>query len=328
MISAYIIYIVFFIMLAAFFSGSETAFTSLKFIKLIHLIEKKNKAALLVHSIIKRPDKLLATTLVGTNISVVVASALATNLVIQFNKNSASLIATCFMLPLMLIFGEIIPKRIGQNKSNQACLKIAPFVSFAQRIFSPVVIVISAITTSLLNLIGPRTIKKNPFLTKDEIKLIIRDVTKEGIIEDYEKEVIDRIFDFTLTKAVDIMLPVKEAASIYLTESRQDILDKSKKFGFTRLPVFEGKYIKGVVNIFDIFYNDENKSWQEFIRPLRSVDFNERLDVVFSIMQPNKETMAAVSKDNVPIGILTMEDLIEEIVYRAKPEPIQIQKKT
>ena len=319
MILAYIIYIILSIGLAAFFSGSETAFTSIKFIKLVHLIEKKDKPALTVHSILKRPDKLLATTLVGTNISVVIASALATNLIFQFNERYASTIATCFMVPLILIFGEIVPKTIGRNKSNQICLKIAPLILFVQRIFSPIIVIISAITASLLNLIAPRTIKKNPLLTKDEIKLIIRDVSKEGIIEDYEREVIDRIFDFTLTKAVDIMVPLKEVANIGYKQSGEEVLEKSRRFGFTRLPVFENKNIKGVINIFDIFYNSQDKDWHEFIRPLRTVSFDDRLDVVFSLMQPNKETMVAVLKNNSPIGILTVEDLIEEIVYRTKP---------
>jgi CBS domain containing-hemolysin-like protein len=320
MIAAYIIYIILSILFAAFFSGSETAFTSVKFIKLIHLVEKKDRAALLVHNILKRPDKLLATTLVGTNISVVIASAFATDFVLHFNEFAAPTIATCFIVPLILIFGEIIPKTVSQNKSNQICLKIAPLVLFSEKALSPIVIIISSITTSLLNLITPRTIKKNPFLTKDEIKLLLRDVTKEGIIEDYETEVIDRIFDFTLTKAADIMVPIKETTTIGAQESKQEVLEKSKRFGFTRLPVFDGKEIKGVINIFDIFYNDSGKAWQEFIRPLGSVSFDERLDVVFSVMQPKKEAMVAVLSSNMPIGILTMEDLIEEIVYRAKPE--------
>ncbi|MFC1645968.1 hemolysin family protein [Candidatus Omnitrophota bacterium] len=319
MIFAYIFYIILSMILAAFFSGSETAFTSVKFIKLVHLIEKKDIPALLVHSILKRPDKLLATTLIGTNISVVIASAFATNLAFQFNQHAASLIATCIMFPLMLVFGDLIPKTICQNKSNSVCLKVAPMVLFAQKILAPIITIVSAITAFLLNLITPREIKKNPFLTKDEIKLIIRNIAKEGLIEDYERGVIDRIFDFTLTKAADIMVPIKEAACIEYKQSKEEILDKSRRFGFTRLPVFEGKNIRGVINIFDVFYNEEEKDWRDSIRPLRSVSFDERLDVVFSLMQPNKETMVVVLKDGLPLGILTMEDLIEEIVYRTQP---------
>ena len=327
MISIYIICIIFSILLEAFFSGSETAFTSIKFIKLVHLLERKDKAALQAHKILKRPDRLLATTLVGTNIAVVIASSFATKLAFQFNPVYASGIATAFMVPLILIFGEIVPKTISQNKSNQLCLKIAPLVLLAEKIFMPIVIIASAITTSLLNLLTPRAIKKNPFLTKDEIKLIIRDVTKEGIIEDYEREVIDRILDFTITKAADIMVPIKEAICVDYNQTKEEILEKSRQFGFTRLPVFQEKDIKGAVNIFDIFYNDDSKKWQDFIRPLRSVSYDDRLDVVFSLMQPNKEAMVVVLKNDLPLGILTMEDLIEEIVYKAQPVVSQSQTK-
>jgi putative hemolysin len=111
------------------------------------------------------------------------------------------------------------------------------------------------------------------------------------------------------------MVPLKEAAYVQYKYSRQEVLDKAKVFGFTRLPVLEDKNIKGVVNIFDIFYNADDKDWHEFTRPLRTISFDERLDNVFSLMQPNKELMAVVTKDNLPVGILTMEDLIEEIVY-------------
>jgi len=319
MILAYIIYIILSMVLTAFFAGSETAFTSIKFMKLVHLIEKKDKAAILVHNILKRPDKLLTTTLVGTNISVVLASALATNLIFQFNKSFSSIIAACIMVPLILIFGEIIPKIISQNKSNQICLRVAPLVIFSEKILSPIIIVISAITSLLLNLLSPTVIKKNPFLTKDEIKLLIRDVSKEGAIKDYEREVIDKILDFTITKAADIIVPMKEVVCVEYRQSKEEVLEQSKKFGFTRLPVFEGGNIKGIINIFDIFYNDQNRDWKEFIRPLKSVRFDERLDIVFSLMQPDKETMVIVLKDNSPLGILTMEDLIEEIVYRTQP---------
>jgi len=327
MIPAYITYIILSISLGAFFSGSETAFISVKFMKLVHLIEQKHKPAILLHKMLKRPDKLLATTLIGTNIAVVLASAFTTKLIFQFNQDSASFLATLFLAPLVLIFGEIVPKTICRNRSNQIALNIAPLFLFAQKLLSPILVIVRLITTSLLNIIAPRTIKKNPFLTRDEVKTIFRDVTKEGIIEDYEREVIDSIFDFTLTKSADIMVPVNETTFVQYSDTKEDILNKSRRFGFTRLPVFEGKELKGVINIFDIFYNNKDKDWHEFIRLLLSVSFNDRLDVVFSVMQPNKETMVAVFKNNACVGILTMEDLIDEIIHRAKPSTVALQDK-
>jgi len=319
MISSYFFYIFLAIGLAAFFSGSETAFTSIKFIKLIDLIEKKDKRALLVHRMLKRPDRLLATTLIGTNISLVLASTLATNFFMKFNQEMGSLYATVFTVPLILVFGEIIPKTICQNKSNRMAILMAPLLNLAQNIFMPFVLMMNAISSFLSGLIAPRAVKKNPLLTKDEIKIIIREVAKDGILEDYERQVIDRILDFTLTKAVDIMVDLNKVAGVAYTYNREEVLAQAKKFDFTRFPVFDKGTLKGVLNIFDVFYNQQEKEWQRFIRPIRMVSFNDRLDVVFSVMQPNKETMVAVMKENRCIGILTIEDLIEEIIYRVNP---------
>ena len=323
MIITYLFFIFAAVILAAFFSGSETAFTSIKFMKLVNLVEKQDKRALLVHRIISRPDKLLATTLIGTNVSVVLASALATDLFMRFNPSTASLMATILIVPLVLVFGEIIPKTICQNKSNQASMIVAPLLFFVQNMLRPIIAVVSAITNFLLELIGPRIVKKNPFLTKEEIKLIVRDVAKEGALEDYERQVIGRIFDFTLTKAADIMVGLNKVARLSHSQTKEEILRHAQNFGFTRFPVFDSGTLKGVLNIFDVFYNPEDNQWQKFIRPIRMVSFNDRLDVVFSVMQPNKETMVAVMKENKCVGILTMEDLIEEIVYRTTPHQIQ-----
>ena len=323
MIITYLFFIFAAVILAAFFSGSETAFTSIKFMKLVNLVEKQDKRALLVHRIISRPDKLLATTLIGTNVSVVLASALATDLFMRFNPSTASLMATILIVLLILVFGEIIPKTICQNKSNQASMIVAPLLFFVQNMLRPIIAVVSAITNFLLELIGPRIVKKNPFLTKEEIKLIVRDVAKEGALEDYERQVIGRIFDFTLTKAADIMVGLNKVARLSHSQTKEEILRHAQNFGFTRFPVFDSGTLKGVLNIFDVFYNPEDNQWQKFIRPIRMVSFNDRLDVVFSVMQPNKETMVAVMKENKCVGILTMEDLIEEIVYRTTPHQIQ-----
>jgi len=323
MISAYLLYIAIALLFAAFFSGSETAFTSIRFIKLVHLVEKKNKRALLVHRLLRRPDRLLATTLIGTNISVVVASTFATNLAMLgiHHYGYASVIATLCLAPLVLIFGEIIPKTIAHNKANRMCLAVAPFLFFTKKVLSPIMLVVSGITASLLKVLFPKEVKKNPFLTKDEIKLIIRDIAKEGVLEDYEQKVIDSIFDFTLTRAIDIMVPLKEIRFIPFGATRAEILQLSHKYGFTRFPVFEGKTLKGVFNMFDLFYHEPNRDWREYIRPLRTVSFDDRLDIVFSVVQPNKETMVGVLKNTEAIGILTVEDLIEEIVYHARVAP-------
>lgn len=314
MILGYIFFIVLFLSLAGFFSGAETAFVSVNFLKLLYLIEKRNKHALIVHNLLKKPDRLLATTLIGTNLSIVISSALSTSLFFHITERYAVIVSSILISFLVLIYSEILPKTIFRYKANRLILKVAPSLLFFERIFLIPLKVIGFIVESLTNLIGSKEFKKNPFLTKDEIKILIRDVSREGIIKQEEKALIDRIFEFTLTKVADIMIPLKEVVSVNYTDSEELIKEKAKIYGFSRFPVFENKDIKGVINIFDLFYNEGD--WRQFIRPLRKVKISERIDKLFSQMQLNKESMAAVIKDKKLIGIVTMEDIIEEIIER------------
>ncbi len=303
--------------LEAFFSGAETAFVSVNFLKLMHLIEKKNKRAMMVHDLIKKPDWLLTTTLIGTNLSVVASSACATALFAQINPGYAALLTTLVMTPLAFVFCQLLPKTIGRYHANRASLYLAPYLKFSEKIFFPFVHFFSFIANAIAKVVNPRGLRKNPFLTKDDIKSLIKDISREGILEPHEKEAIDKIFDLTLEKAADVMVPLNEIVGVDLAENTDSIKEKCRASRFTRFPVFYMKKPEGLINIFDIFYAaGQAKDWKLFIRPLMRVESTESLDKVFSKMQPNKEIMAAVFKQDEMIGILTMEDLMEDITLK------------
>jgi putative hemolysin len=299
----------------AFFSGSETALISMNILRIEHLIEKKNKFALMAHDLLKKPDRLLATTLVGTNLSVVVASSVATSLFTEIFGKKGPLVAICVMTPIALVFGELIPKTVFRSNANSLALKISFPLRFFQKLLFPLVFIISLIADRLTKLISPKGVVKNPFLTKDEIQIAVKEIYKQGILNEEEKKYIDRIFEFTLTKVGDIMVPLAKVVSVNYDDSIGAIKDKAQHFGFTRLPVFQDKLIKGVINIYDVLFN-ENVDWHTFIRPIRETHVNEHLDRLFALMQPNKESITVVFKDNTIVGIVTMEDLIEEITTK------------
>ncbi len=307
-----IILIILALVLEGFFSGSETALVSVNLMKLRHLVEKKHRRAQVAYRLMLRPDRLLATTLVGTNTAVVISSALATFLFTHFFKERGALIAIFVMTPLALIFGEIIPKTVCRRRANEIVLRVAPLLYFFQSLLKPAVFITSGVAKSLLFLINPKGTRKNPFLTREEIKLLIKEIAREGVLEEHEKEVIDSIFEFTLTRVENIMVPFKNVVYADYAEEKHSIKEKSKKYGFTRFPVFKNKELLGMVNIFDLFYHEDD--WRRHIRPLRKVGINERLDAIFPKMQPNKESMAAVVKNKKVAGIFTMEDLMEEVV--------------
>ena len=299
----------------AFFSGAETAFTSVNFLKLIHLIEKKNKRAILVHDLLKKPDRLLATTLVGTNLCVVVSSACATAVFAKILPVYAALLTTIVMTPLSFIFAQLLSKTVARYHANRMVLLVAGPVEFSSRALLPLVAFFSFLAAAIARLVSPTGLKKNPFLTKDEVKSLIKDISREGILEPQEKEAIDKIFDMTLTRAADIMVPLKNVASFDLGDDVVSLKQKIRTSSFTRFPVFSGKELKGMVNIFDIFYA-QFRDWPSLIRPIVRVDQEESLDKVLSRLQPQKENMAAVYKGAELVGILAMEDLMEEITSK------------
>lgn len=299
----------------AFFSGAETAFVSVNFLKLMHLIEKKNKYAMLVHNLLKKPDRLLTTTLIGTNLSVVVSSACATALFSRVSAPYAALLTTAVLTPVSFIFCQLLSKTVFRYKANRIVLFVAEPLYWSEKIFFPFVIFFSFIASSVARLINPRGLKKNPFLTKDEIKSLIKDISREGILEAHEKEAIDKIFDMTLTKAADIMVPAKNIVSLDSSDTIEAVKAKCRTSLFTRFPVLEGKELKGILNIFDHFYGDA-PDWRVLIRPVLRVEHEESVDKVFSKMQPNKDMVAAVYKAGEFVGILTMEDLVEDITAK------------
>lgn len=304
----------------AFFSGSEIALVSMNILKIEHLIERKNKFAIMAHDLIKKPDRLLVTTLVGTNLSVVISSSVATSLFTGISPKHGSLIAICVMTPLVLIFGELIPKTVFRYDANRLALRVSYPLRFFQKILFPAVYLLSSVTSKLARLFSPKGVEKNPFLTKDEIQIAIREIHKQGILNEEEKQYIDRIFEFTLTKVGDIMVPLDKLVTVDYGDTAESIKEKAFKFGFTRFPVFQDKLIKGTINIYDILFNEAG-DWHAFIRPVRETHINEHLDRLFAMIQPNKESMSVVFKENTIVGIVTMEDLIEEITEKIVKKP-------
>jgi len=312
----YIIFIILALFLEGFFSGTETALISSNLMRLMHLKENGKRQAKVACRLLKRPDRLLATTLVGTNLSVVLSSSLATFLFVQLFKDKGPLIATVVMTPLVLVAGEIIPKALARQHANKMVLMAAFPLNLFQKILAPAVELVSFISKSIIRLLGVKGPQKNPFITKDEIKILIAEIAKEGVLEEQEEEVIQKIFEFTLTKTGDVMTPLNRVTAIDYAETVEQIKEKSKKSGFTRFPVFKNKQLEGLLNIFDIFYNENESDWRSFIRPVRQIDVDLRIDKLFSTMKTNKEAMSAVVKDKKFVGIVTIEDIMEEVICK------------
>ena len=315
----YIIIIVVSILFEGFFSGSEIAIVSLNRIRLRILSEAKDKRALLIQGMLKNPNRLLATTLVGTNIAVVISSSFCTRLLYDRYGPDTGWMTTLLLSPLIIIFAEFIPKAVFAHSANRITFYLGAVLKFFWKIFYPVVWLVNIFVEAILAiLIGRRSIKKKSmFVTKDEIRYLVKESETEGHIDTYERSIIYKIFDIGKKKISSVMNGLDKL--VYISESNtiDELLEKARRTGYSRFPVkaLQGNFI-GIINILDIVYQeDKSQPLKIFLRPLESVDTDMYVDNALFRIKSKKQTLAlAVDAEDKPIGFFTMEDLLEELV--------------
>lgn len=311
-ILGYILVCIVFIFLQALFSASEIAFISTNLLKLKHRTHRGDKKAQVAFELISNPEKFLATTLVGTNFSVIVSSSLATLLLIHLDINNSNLWIMFIFTPLIVIFAELVPKNIARFYKERFSCAVAMLIKFFERVFTPAVIVIEKMSRFLVKLLVGKARRRSLFVTKEEIKSMLKEIEHQGVLDRGEKEAIEEIFDFRQTIINNVLTPVKDIVGLDYTDTQSIVLEKTKRFGFTRYPVFRNKQIIGYINMFDLFYNTAD--WLTLIRPITRIGEDDKLYDVFTHLRENKENIAVVIKGRKTLGIVTLDDLMKEIV--------------
>jgi len=308
------------VLLEGFFSGSEIAIISLNRIRLRILAEAKEKKAVIVQNMLHNPSRLLATTLIGTNIAVVVSSSFFTMLLYDsFGPSGSELMTTLILSPIILIFAELIPKAVFSQTANSMALRLGSVLKFFWSAFYPVVWFVNLFTGSILRLVSADLLakKKNPFVTKEEIKYLIRESETQGHIDTYERSIIYKIFDMGRKNITSIMRGLDELIFAHDKDNIEDVIARARQRGYTRFPVRSesGEFI-GIINILDIVHeSDRSLQINRFLRPIEFVDENMHVDNALFKIKAKKQTLAiAVDFNKNPTGFFTMEDLLEEII--------------
>jgi len=310
--------IILLIISSGFFSGSETALTAVNIFKLRHKVEKKSKKAQKTFLLIQKPEEFLTTTLVGTNISNVAATSLATYFFVNLAGEFGVVLSTVIMTPLVLLFGEIIPKGIFLYNADKISLSVSPALSFLRVIFLPVSFISNFFSKIILFLMGARKGEKSYFVTRDEINLMLKEIGESGVLPSKHKGMLRKIFDFTVTPVEKIIVKNEDIFSIDYRLNKTGIKEFARKYNFTRYPVKKDSEIIGFLNIFDIFYNKGD--WRKFIRSVSSYEYNVPLDEIMKKMKIRNETIAFITKESEIIGMVTLEDIMENIVGDIKNE--------
>ncbi|MFH1305299.1 MAG: hemolysin family protein [Candidatus Omnitrophota bacterium] len=322
MITLYTILIFAALALQAFFTASEVALTCVNRAKLRHLASSGGKYALKLEKFLKKEGVYLGTTLVGTNVCMVVASILATRVFAEhFTPTAAITLATLVMTPLVLIFAEIIPKMIAQQFSTAlALIVITPLTGFF-RLFYPLVVLVNAAARSILAPFRKHITARSVTPTRSDLKKALLLGYEAGGMEADEVTLIHKVLDFGSKKAEEIMVPIEEVSSISSNTTTGVIKKLAARTGFSRFPVYETdvKNIIGIVNIYDILFrttgSDDNVRIKSFIRNLVRVDRNDGLDIGLMRLRHKKQPMGVVTGNTGNIvGIVTIEDMLEEIV--------------
>ncbi|WP_460295570.1 HlyC/CorC family transporter [Clostridium sardiniense] len=310
------------LVLSAFFSMSETALMSLSKIRIRHMVEEGVKGAKLVEKLIEDPNKLLGAILIGNNIVNIGASAIATSLAVKVSGGSESAVAivTAVMTVLILIFGEITPKSIAKQKSEQVSLGVSKPIKLCVFIFKPFVVIFTAISSVFIRLFGGDPKATEPFITEEELKTMVGVSEEEGVLEDVEKEMIFNVFDFADLQVKDVMVQRVDVTAIEVNDSYEDLLKIIKEDQYSRIPVYDDTIddIIGILNVKDLIiagYKGEAFNVTEYMRePLYTFEF-KKITELFNEMKKSRNHMAVVLDEyGGTVGIVTIEDLVEEIV--------------
>lgn len=318
----------------AFFAGAEMATVSVNKNKIKMLAENGNKNAQLLQELLKEPTKFLSTIQVAITLSGFLASAsaatsfsapldiLMTKLGIPYGETIAIIIVTVVLSFFTLVFGELVPKRIALQKAEAISLFTIKPVLFISRLTSPFIKLLSFSTGLVLQVLGMKAENLEENISKEEIKSMVEAGQANGVFNETEKEMINSIFEFDDILASEIMIPRTDVYSIDIDASIGEYLDELLETKHSRIPVFEGDIdnIIGVLYIKDLILEARNKGFENvdirsILRKPYLVPESKNIDTLFKEMQKSKKYIAILIDEYGGFsGIVTMEDLVEEVM--------------
>ena len=317
-----IVLVVVFLVLEGFFSGSETAIISANRAKLRLLASKGDSRAKLALKLLGKSEELLATTLVGTNIAVVSGTTLATWLIARHLPAhwDERLLATLVMTPIILVFAELMPKRICRAWADTITLHIARPLRFSQKLLYVIIALVSRITRILLWLVPSRHSTTAVDVSREELKASAQIGEEHGVLAPQTRRMIQSVFDLGERLVSTVMVPLSRVVSVPLEANVEDVEHLAERAGYWRFPVYQGHRdnIVGIVNLTDILYSSVPPATPigQFVRrEVARIPRNKSLAAVLMEFRYSQVPMAiVVDEAGRSLGLLSPQDLLEEIV--------------
>ncbi len=320
-----LIAIIILLCLSAFFSSSETALTTVNQIRMRTLADNGDKRAARVLHVTGNPGKMLSAILIGNNIVNLSASSISTSLAIHLFGNTGAGIATGILTFLILIFGEVTPKTMATIKADSMSLTVAAPIGFLMKILTPVIFIINKLSLGLMFLLHVNIKDAQKKMTEEELRTIV-DVSQEnGVIEHEERDMIYNLFDFGDAEAKEIMVPRIDMTFVQADATYQEVLDIFRQDMFTRLPVYEDSTdnVIGIINMKDFLLQNDTPEFsvRNLLRePYFTYEHKNTADLFLEMRKSSISLAIVLDEYGVTAGLITLEDLLEEIVGEIRDE--------
>lgn len=312
-----ILILVLLITMSAYFSATETAYSSLNKIKLKSIANKGNKKAKLALELSEKYDSVISTILIGNNIVNIATASLATVLFTKLLGSSGVTVSTIVMTILILIFGEISPKSIAKDIPESFAIVSAPLLNAFCIILKPVNNLF-CLWKKVINKVFK--IQKHSGITEDEILTIAEEAENEGGINPQQLEIIKSAIELNDQEVIEAFTPRVDMVAIKDNCSKEELLNLFIESGFSRIPVYHDNIdnVIGIINekdLINIVVNNKNEEISSIIKPLNVIQPHMKLSQLLKVLQNNKSHMALIADEyGGTMGIITLEDILEELV--------------
>ena len=323
---AQLVILVILICLSAFFSSAETAFTTASKIYMRTLAQDGDKRARRVLDITENSGKMLSAILIGNNVVNLSSASLATTLATRLFGSAAAGIATGILTLLILIFGEISPKTIATLRADKLALNYSGIIQFVMTVLSPARFVVHWLAEHFLHLVGVRPGEEGRAMTEEELRTIVDVGQESGVIEDKEREMIHNLFDFGDDKAKEVMIPRIDMCFVDVNSSYEALLTIYRDSYYSRLPVYEESTdnVIGILNMKDVLAFEgsrEELSIRALMRePFFTYEYKNTYELFLEMKEKAVNLAVVLDEYGVTAGLITMEDLLEEIVGEIRDE--------
>ena len=310
--------------LTAFFSGMEMAFIAANRVRLRHLAEAGNRAAARYLEAFRRPERVLSTSMMGVTIAHIVASSAATWALIPYLGTWAAIAVTAVLTPLMLVFGEVIPKAVAREWATAIVHYLYPLIELASRVLAPLTWGANVLVSGALGLVGLRSASSRQFVSREELKVLLQLEPEEADVTVSEAEMIDKIFDLGEETVREIMVPLVDVVALPGSAPPDDAVRVIAERGFSRIPVYTDRAFNlvGVVTAMDLLRRGAAvQDLRALMRPAHYVPESKRIDDLLREMQKGRVQLAVVVDEyGGAVGIVTVEDIVEQIVGEIEDE--------